>query len=185
MKKFGFGGKDSDEDSVRAGLFGRKKSPSSNDNPYAQGQAEDPYANANATPYQQARAGLPSGPRSGAGRPGLPGGPGPRGSTSSVGGPPPPYSTQPQPQPQPQSSRGYANEKVGNTGGYGAKRYDDNPPPSRVSARGPGGYGGLDGDLDTSKNALFGGAKERYVPPERKFEAGYGQSAASDASGSL
>jgi len=206
MGKFGFG-KDADEESARSGLFGgRKKASNQSDNPYAQNQADDPYANANASPYQQARSGLPSGPRAGGGgRPGLPSGPGPRSSASSTGsgGPPPPYSSQQPPQP----SRGYGNEKVGNTGGYGGNRYDDNgggsrggsnrpsPAPSgnpmsggpRAGARGPGGYGGMGGgggDLDSNRDALFGGAKDRYVPPERKFERGYGQSGASGGSAS-
>ena len=59
-------------------------------------------------------------------------------------------------------------------------------PAPRAGARGPGGYGGLGGgDDDANRAALFGGAKERYVPPEKRFDSGggYGQSGVSGASG--
>ena len=201
MKKLS---RNKDDGESRSSLFSRKKSDKS-ENPYAQGSGDDPYANA--TPYQQARAGLPSGPRGGGpggpggpgGRMGLPGGPGPRSSTSSQGSqgpPPPPYS---------QSSAGgggYGRDRVGNAGGYGGSRYDDGGagygrqnsvgsqssggPAPRAGAR-AGGYGGMGGgaDDDANRAALFGGAKDRYVPPEKRFDSGgsYGQSGASGAGG--
>ncbi|KAK1768342.1 hypothetical protein QBC33DRAFT_606766 [Phialemonium atrogriseum] len=199
MKKMGFSKKsEGDDDSNRAGLFGRKKSPPQDANPYAQQPAEDPYAKM--TPYQQARAGLPGGPRPGAagglpggprpGGAGLPSGPGPRGG---YGTPPPPYSGNPKP------SGGYGSEKVGASGGYGANRYDTNdappyssnqrPPPAtsqpgaRVPARGPGGYGGL-GRVDSTatddnRDALFSGAQTRVAQRSQAPDGDrYGQSGA-------
>lgn len=167
MKKFGFGKKsDGDDASVKSGSsgrFGRKKDSSQDDNPYAQTSSPDPYA-APMTPYQQARAGLPSGPRVGAPN-GLPSGPGPRGSN----GPPPPYSS------TGSSGSGYGAEKFGAAGGYGSNRYDDNASAysanSSIGSRGPGGYGGLGRtdtmDGDDNRGALFGGAKDRYQPPRQ------------------
>lgn len=190
MKKMGFGKKsDGDEDPNRSGLFGRKKAPV-DDNPYAQQPAEDPYARK--TPYQQARAGLPGGPRPGGGG-GLPSGPGPRAS----GGPPPPYSNSPQPSVGSGGGGGYGSDKLGATGGYGTNRYDNSnapaygsgprqsPAPSRGPTRGPGGYGGL-GRTDTSatddnRDALFSGAQSRY---QQASNDRYGQGQSGTAGGS-
>ena len=175
MKKLGFGKKsDGDDASIKSSssgsFFGRKKESSQDENPYAQSSpAADPYA-APMTPYQQARAGLPSGPRAGAPN-GLPSGP------RRSNGPPPPYSS------TPSASSGYGAEKVGAPGGYGGNRYDDNASAyssnTSMSSRGPGGYGGLGRtdtmDGDDNRGALFGGAKDRYQPPRQ----GQGQAAGS------
>ncbi|KAL1883118.1 hypothetical protein VTK73DRAFT_9485 [Phialemonium thermophilum] len=167
MKKIGFGKKsDGDEDSNRSSLFGRKKSPRE-DNPYAQQPVEDTYAKL--TPYQQAKSGLPGGPRPGGA--GLPSGPAPRNAYNT---PPPPY-------PGPQQSSGFAPDRIGAPGGYGNSRYDNaesaGPGGSRApsyptqsglgSSRGPGGYGGL-GRVDSTatddnRDALLAGAKERQA----------------------
>lgn len=190
MKKMGFSKKsDGDDDSNRSGLFGRKKA-AQEENPYAQQPAEDPYAKK--TPYQQARAGLPGGPRPGGAGGGLPSGPGPRG-----GGPPPPYSNSPQPGGG--ASGGYGADKLGATGGYGANRYDSSsapaygqrpsPAPSRGPTRGPGGYGGLGRNdssaTDDNRDALFSGAQARET--QRYETAGndrYGQGQSGAAGGS-
>ncbi|KAJ9157876.1 Plasma membrane snare protein [Pleurostoma richardsiae] len=165
MKKFGFSKKssDGDDDSIKSGMFGRKKSSPKPENPYAQSQvADDPYARM--TPYQQAKAGLSNGPRPGG--VGLPGGPSPR---NAPGGPPPPYSS------QPGSAAGYGSDRYGSQNGYGSNRYEQNAEayaansrygasvPSSSSGSRPGGYGGM-GDTDDNRDALFGGAKDRYVP---------------------
>ncbi|KAK7952397.1 synaptosomal-associated protein- 23kDa [Apiospora aurea] len=152
MGRFGFGKKDDDK--------------KGSENPYARG-GNDPYA----TPMTGAQAtynqyknqpvggGLPGGPRGGPG--GLPGGPrggapslNRNGSSASNETAPPPYSNSQQP------SGGYSNEKFGSAGGYGSSRYDSGG--AGRGARGPGGYGGLGGgDADSTRDALFSGARER------------------------
>jgi protein transport protein SEC9 len=186
MKKFGFG-KKSDEggdEGNRTALFGRKKeSPAlPSDNPYAQQPlANDPYANekyANMTPYQQARAALPSGPRNGGGV-GLPSGP--RGGAAL---PPPPI-----------ANGGYGSDKYGSTGGYGASRYDNNngaygTNQYNTGPRNPGGYGGLGRTNSTStedqRDALLSGAKDRYDQGPANSPSGgtYAQSTTSSYGGS-
>lgn len=167
MKKFGFGKKGDDGDDVdRNALFGRKKSaPPSADNPYAQQSANDPYADgakyANVTPYQQARSGLNSAPRSG-GPPGGFAGPQRPDGGNSYGGPAP---------------SGYGVERYGSGGGYGSSRY--NIP--AAGARGPSGYGGFgranDNTPDENRDALFNGAQERYAQKQQSHAPGsYGQS---------
>ncbi|KAI0154825.1 hypothetical protein GGR57DRAFT_465124 [Xylariaceae sp. FL1272] len=128
MKKFGFGKKD-------------KGSPApQSDNPYASAPAADPYTDTQkyATPYQQARNGLPSGPRAG-------GGPMSRNdSIASTATAPPPYN---------QAPSGYGNDRYGTSSGYGSdnKHAGGNPyGGSSGSSRGPGGYGGL-GPSDNSR----------------------------------
>ena len=182
MKKFGFGKKSSngDEDSNRSALFGGRSSKNSSpapaaSNPYAQPPpVADPYAQDNnkyanmppqqsygpsgPSPYQQARQGppirgngLPSGPAAGRG--------------AYVASPTPPAVNR-----SPMSNGGgYGAEKYGSGGGYGANRYDGSPADTS-SKYGPSGYGGLgrsnSGDTTTTENnreALFGGAKERYA----------------------
>ncbi|CEJ90196.1 hypothetical protein VHEMI05995 [[Torrubiella] hemipterigena] len=150
MKKFGFGkkGGDDGEDSNRSALFGgRKKAPQqsqASDNPYAQqgGNNNDPYADtskyANVSPYQQARNNVAAGGAPGAG---------------PQGGNP-----------------GYGSDRYGSGGGYGGNRYESNndrygsgPAPA---ARGPGGYGGFGGgrdEPDSNRDALLGGAQDRYA----------------------
>lgn len=163
MKKFGFGSK-KDKDSS-------KSSSPAQSNPYAAAPppAEDPYADvnnkfANMSPYQQQKAqvygggaGIPGGPRAGA----------------------------PSPSPAaPARSPGYGADRFGNGGGYGSNRYEGAAEPA-APARGPGGYGGLGRDsidtttTDDAKNALFGGAKDRYAqrgppPPNSQEQSAYG-----------
>jgi len=180
MKKFGFSKKkDADEESSRSALFGRSSKNSSPapaaSNPYAQpAPTADPYAQdtnkyanmpdsygpSGPSPYQQARQGLPGGP--GAGRGGLPNGPG--AGRGSYGASPAPPTVNRNP-----AGGGYGADKYGSGGGYGANRYDG-PPADAGSKYGPGGYGGLGrrGSTDTTttednREALFGGAKDRYA----------------------
>ena len=213
MKKFGFGKKgDGDEDSNRSALFGRSSKNSSpapatsnpyaqpvatNSNPYAQPtQTADPYTQDNnkyanmpppaygpsgPSPYQQARQnyGLASGPAPSRGD--LPSGPSP-----SRGG----YGAAPAPSRSPApNGGGYGAEKYGSGGGYGANRYEGSESGSRY---GPSGYGGLGRTnsnetttTEDNREALFGGAKERYAqkaslpPTNGRPGGGYGESASS------
>lgn len=164
MKKFGFGkkGGDDGEDSSRNALFGRKKASSQaaaapSDNPYAQQQqgGNDPYADsakyANVSPYQQAR--------------------------QNVGGEQPPS----------QQSSGYGSDRYGSGAGYGGNRYessntsfDRQSSQSSGGARGPGGYGGFgrgNEEPDTNRDALLGGAQDRYAQRQQPNApaSGYGQ----------
>ena len=211
MKKFGFGKKgDGNEESTRSALFSKSSKNSSPapaaSNPYAQPPpVADPYTQDNnkyanmgsvgpsgSSPYQQARQqyGLPSGP--GAGRGGLPSGPG--ASRGGLGAP----ATSTADRNQAPNGGGYGAEKYGSGGGYGANRYD--PPPSYGAAAdnsskyGPGGYGGLGrtNSTDTAtteddRNALFGGAKDRYAQraamPPSNGRPGGGYGAESGTSG--
>ncbi|TVY60707.1 Protein transport protein sec9 [Lachnellula suecica] len=212
MKKFGFskkGGDGDDDASSRSALFGSRSSKNASpaaSNPYATpAAAADPYAQdtnkyanmgppAGGSPYQQARqqyGGLPSGP--GGGR-GLPGGPGAnRGGPS----PAPPAANRPPPN---GAGGGYGADKYGSGGGYGANRYDTTPsygaPAADAGSKyGPGGYGGLGRrnsnettTTEDNRDALFGGAKDRYAqraaaPPARPG-GGYGaESGTSGAEG--
>lgn len=172
------------------GLFSKKdkdssksSSPAPSSNPYAApAPTQDPYADvsnkfANMSPYQQQKAqvygggGLPSGPRGGGGLPS-----GPRAGNAA----PPPNSNPAAAARAP----GYGADKYGNGGGYGSNRYESPSEPTAPS-RGPGGYGGLgrtsSGDTtntDDAKEALFGGAKDRYAkrgpPPPNSSEQGVG-----------
>lgn len=150
MKKFGFGkkGEDGADDSSRNALFGSRKKASASapqsDNPYAQQNNSDPYANA--TPYQQARSNLASGPPSG----GRPGGGAPEQGAGGYGG--------------------YSSDRYGSGGGYGSNRYESNNAADRHNtpsgARGPGGYGGFgrgNEEPDSNRDALLGGAQNRYA----------------------
>ncbi|KAI1401030.1 hypothetical protein F4819DRAFT_341150 [Hypoxylon fuscum] len=218
MKKFGFGKKHSDggDDANRSALFGKKGSPGpASDNPYAQAApADDPYMNemnskfAKMTPYQQARAQIPS-RSAGAGAGGLPSGPAPRNgygapslsrndSSHSSATTLPPYSSAPPSvhgsgQPSGQPSGGYANDRYGTASGYGASKYGNSnnygAAPGSGAAR-PGGYGGMgrtnSNDTDANRDALFSGAQERLQrqggPPETIGTAG-GDEAASKYGG--
>ena len=209
MKKFGFGKKgDGDDDSNRSALFGRSSKNSSPasaaTNPYAQPPpASDPYAQDNnkyanmpqasygpsgPSPYQQARQnyGVASGPGPGRGG-GLPGGPAPnRGNGPS----PDPRALGRGPQP---TGSGYGAERYGSGAGYGSNRYESTETPAPTTSRyGAGGYGGLGRrnsnetvSTEDNRDALFGGAKERYVqksslpPSNARAGGGYGDSAAS------
>lgn len=206
MKKFGFKkkGGEGDDDANRSALFGKpsKNSAPAASNPYAQQpQGVDPYAQdtnkyanmgsvgpSGASPYQQARqqylAGGPPG--------GLPNGPG-----AARGGYGAPSAVNRNPSPNP---GGYGADKYGSGGGYGSNRYDNasRGPPSYTSEAGSrygaGGYGGLgriDGSDTTAtednRDALFGGAKEKYqqrsqLPPSNG-QPGGGYSAESGGYG--
>lgn len=171
MKKFGFGkkpGDAADEESARTSLFSRSSKGSSpapaTSNPYAQPpQAADPYAqdtnkyanmsSTGGSPYQQAKTGLPGGPRAG----GLPNGPG-----TARGG----YGA---PDTGSNGGGGYGADKYGSGGGYGSNRYDGTPQGASTKF-GPSGYGGLGrtNSTDTAatednRDALFGAAKDRYA----------------------
>lgn len=163
------------------GRFSFKKgSDDKGSNPYAQG-GEDPYAKpmtaaqASYKQYQNAPInGLPGGPRAG-GPPGGPrGGMSRGGSDASNETAPPPYNGG-------GGGGGYGNDKYGASGGYGSSRYD-NSGYEKKSTRGPGGYGGLGGaDQDDNRDALFGGARERYdqkqqQPPANPSSGTYGGS---------
>jgi hypothetical protein len=173
MKKFGFG-KKSDEG-------GRKKSSQAqSDNPYAQQETNDPYADsakyANMTPYQQARAGTTFGQQQ------FPSSNGPAGGGSDG------YGSGNQSQPPSNSygvpsSTGYGADRYGSGGGYGSDRYDS----PAGGARGPGGYGGFGGvnnQLDENREARSSGSVDRQSPGQQSTAASttattsYGQSGA-------
>jgi hypothetical protein len=197
MKKFAFG-KKGDGDSRSS----KNSSPApAASNPYAQPpEAADPYAQdtnkyanmgyvgpSGPTPYQQARQqyGLPNGPGGGPG--GLPGGPRPSPAPPAVNRNPP------------SNGSGYGAEKYGSGGGYGANRYDGpqgyGAAADTGSKYGPGGYGGLGRTTSSdttvtedNRDALFGGAKERYAQrsalPPSNGRPGGGYAAESGTSGS-
>ncbi|PGH17895.1 hypothetical protein AJ79_00794 [Helicocarpus griseus UAMH5409] len=181
MGKFGFGSKKSetgDDDNSRSALFGsrsKNKSPAASSNPYA--QPPPPYSD----PYSRGHGGPPGGPP--AGPPGAAYGlpPGPKG---------PPGMNPPGPQgnpyanldnkygratggyalataPEPAPAQGYAPGGPGYQAGYGGDRYGGGnaAPPAPRSRYGAGGYGGLGGDpnaADDNRDALLGGARERF-----------------------
>ncbi|KAJ3499324.1 hypothetical protein NLG97_g415 [Lecanicillium saksenae] len=178
MKKFGFGKKGDDgDDANRNALFGGRKKGSASapqsDNPYAQQGAQgaaDPYADsakyANVTPYQQARAQLGSGA---------------------------PTTGQQDPSGRAGGYGGYSSDKYGSGGGYGSNRYESNAGADRygastAGARGPGGYGGFGrndkDEQDSNRDALLGGAQERYAQRQQTTTGGggYGQGGVSTAS---
>lgn len=171
MKKFvGFGKKSGDGDKSK----NSSPAPAAS-NPYAQpSQAADPYAQdtnkyanmgrpsgpSGPSPYQQAKSqyGLPTGPRAG----GLPSAP--RGGYGASPAPPPSENGSDEP-----TVGGYGADRYGSGGGYGANRYDG-AAAQGGSKYGPSGYGGLGrtNSVDTTntedaRNALFGGAKDRYA----------------------
>ncbi len=189
MKKFGFGKKSGDD----SGRSSKNASPApASSNPYAQASAEpDPYAQGsnyapvNASPYQQAKAasygGLPNGATNG-----LPSGPG--AARGGYGAPPP--GRAPANNYGPSNGAAYGADRYGSGGGYGANRYDDTP---STTSRGPSGYGGLGransndtATTDDNRDALFGGAKDRYAQktslPPRNGQPGGGYEAESGAS---
>ena len=210
MGKFSFGKKgEDDEDSKRSALFGsrsKNKSPNPSTNPYAQpASAADPYTQAKLRVAQGLPAREPSpGPGQGAaygpinpgdygsdfkkrGENGFParssggsnGGAGygdsQSGSSSAIGA-------------NNYGGPGYGADRYGAPSGYGADRYGTgagtSQPAGAGSRYGPGGYGGL-GDpsaSEDSREALFGGARERHqqrmqpaggAPPP--YGADYGQ----------
>ncbi|KAI1334767.1 P-loop containing nucleoside triphosphate hydrolase protein [Xylariaceae sp. FL0016] len=187
MKKFGFSKKNDDgDDANRSALFGNKKGSSAP-------QSENPYAQ-NMTPYQQARTGLPNGPRGGGG--GLPSGPrgsggygapslNRTGSDASSATAPPPYSNQP-------AAGGYGNDRYGTASGYGDNKYASSSGygGGASGAARPGGYGGMgrtnSDDTDAARNALFSGAQERQAQRQQGGPSGsgaYGSSGSGSGSG--
>ncbi len=194
MKKFGFKSKPKEdtEDTNRSSLFGSRSSkPSSqqptpaSSNPYAQPQnASDPYAqdtnkyanmgnapgDGGGTPKSGGYGGLDDGGRYG-------------GDNRQSGGG---YGA---------SAGGYGADKYGNQGGYGADRYGSGGGAAAANTRGPSGYGGLGRSnsqdtttTDDNRNALFGGAKDRYaqkstLPPsnDQTNTSNYGSGAQSGA----
>ena len=172
MKKFGFGKKGDDgDDSNRLALFGSKsksKSPAPSTNPYAQPTVPiDPYTQAKMNVY----APKPTAPdQGGYGAPQ----PGPNRYGADKGAMDNPYggaSVNNNGNRYGASSGGYGVDKYGAQGGYGADRYGTSggaaPSQSGASRYGAGGYGGLgeagayDDGADESRDALFGGAKDR------------------------
>ena len=179
MKRFGIGKKGDDEDTNKSKLFGSSKSRSLNQtaaNPYAVSQPDlgDHYSQpspSNFYPNKQYAGSMTS-------------------STTQL----PLYSPGPSSQQsaggdrylQPVASRGgYSNQgSYGNQSGYGAPIYQDQRPTRRS-----GGYGGLGRthsdettNTDAGRDALFGGARERYqqqqqqqqasqLPPEEQYGA--------------
>lgn len=135
------------------GLFSKKKKEPVEENPYA----------APITPYQQARNDLHQQKLGGPGGAGSPGGlpSNPRMNSFASSTAPPPYQS---PSVASDSSR-FGDEKFGNQNGYGSNRYgNENASAFNANQRRPGGYGGF-GD-DAGSNELFGGASDRYVPPQ-------------------
>lgn len=212
MKKFGFGKKsEGDEDSNRSALFGsrsKNKSPNPSANPYAQPpSASDPYNNAklsagvgginrvpspaNGGPARQGAYGGLSG--SGYGGDNKSGGDNKYGSAND--------SVSKSGSVASGSAGGYTSDRYGAQSGYGADKYGVGSSGAQTSKGdskyGPGGYGGLGraesqniAATDDSRDALFGGARERL---ERKpqhtggdpppYGADYGQGAHSGAYG--
>ncbi|KAI9828774.1 MAG: Protein transport protein S9 plasma membrane t-SNARE [Thelocarpon impressellum] len=202
MKKFGMGkkaaGGDEGEDSNRSALFGsrsgKKSAPGpASSNPYAQpqdGAAADPYVQDN-NKYANMGGGYGGGgggggyggpgsssggaspaPRGSLGGPVRPGGNGPSRNGSSggpTGGAPGGY-----------GGPGYGADRYGNQGGYGGDKYGSGGASGAGSSRyGPSGYGGL-GRSDSNdtagteekRDALFGGAKDRYQQKSRPPQQG-------------
>ena len=171
MKKFGLSKKDksddAQEDSKRSALFGRSKSKSPlppQANPYAVPQNNaNPYANAD--PYAKPVSGYGPPPAYGNNAPGAPvADTRTRNEKSPV--PPGGYGGQPQ--------RGFASPPAGygGQGGYGGA----NPYGGGSNGGTPkgGGYGGL-GAEDPNKNALFGGAKDKYEKQKQQQQSMQGQ----------
>ena len=172
MKKLGIGKKDNSDDTEeakRSHLFGKSsksKSPAPSANPYAAAQN-----NSSADPYVKP---APYTSPSGVGKPAY--GDASRSSTVSQ---PPAYqpgnfsngmvsdSARQGKSPVPPGRYGsgprYGNNGYGNQGGYGNERFGGAGNSSSSSSR-PGGYGGLgEPDVDeANRNALFGGAKQRF-----------------------
>ncbi|KAK4935058.1 Protein transport protein S9 plasma membrane t-SNARE [Elasticomyces elasticus] len=197
MGKFSLKKGDNDDDSSsRLALFGsrsKSKSPAPpSQNPYAQPAIPpDPYTRAKMSagiipPTEQ----RPSGPDSrGSKQPG----PGPQSRVSGLPGPgqqkPPPGRDNPYGGSQPSygasqggygnNAGGYGADKFGNQNGYGAAGSGGNPygsiqQPSGTSRQ--GGYGGLGPsnlyDNDSSRDELFGGARERMEQkPKNQVDA--------------
>lgn len=216
MKKLGFGKKtDSDDSSNRSALFGsrsKNKSPNPTTNPYAQPSlASDPYSQAKqhaGVGVGGAQNGVSSsndryGQTSEQTRPGGYGGMNGGGYGGGYGGGDDQYGGNGDSKSYSKSGAngaggGYGPDKYGAQGGYGADKYGTGAASSRdgggTSRYGPGGYGGLGSakNYEDSRDALFGGAKERVQqkPPNAgqsgqppPYAADYGQSGQSGAYG--
>ncbi|CAD6564459.1 MAG: Protein transport protein S9 plasma membrane t-SNARE [Alectoria sarmentosa] len=190
MKKLGIGKKkDGDNDSNRRALFGGR----SKDKPPAPA-TNNPYANlptqADAYNQAKARAGVP-------GYTQVPRGPSPAPPPAQQGGYGGMNGNYPDEKksgghgdekkigghegisdPAPQNGGGYGADRYGASTGYGADRYgaESSQAGGGGSRYGPGGYGGLGAAPvpDDTKDALFGGAKER-VQKQDPQQMGYGQ----------
>ena len=203
MKKFGFGKKGDDDDSSnRSALFGsrgkRDKSPNpaaASNNPYANLPTQADAYNA-----AKSRAGVPGyaqqstgkggaqgldDGRYGGGRDGRGGGgleSGPYGGESRGGGG---YEKGGGEYPNEKKQQGYGANPYGAQGGYGGDRYGTSESASsggmqqqKSSRYGTGGYGGLGPAPsstadDSSRDALFGGARDR-VQAKQNTQMGYG-----------
>lgn len=170
FKKSGDG---DEESSSRRALFGSRskdKTPEPPSNPYAKPIPTDPYTRA------KFYAGVA--PMKPSGQPGAP---------NQMGGPPAGYAAGPPGGsgfPGDNKQGGYAPNQYGNQGGYGGDRFGGGG--GGASSRyGAGGYGGLgsadpNNAGDANRDALFGGAQERYqqqhqsgAPPPYSDAGGY------------
>lgn len=190
MKKLGIGKKkDGDDDSNRRALFGgrsKDKSPApSTNNPYANLPTQaDAYnqakARAGVPGYAQAQRGpSPAPPPAQSGgyggmNVGYPdgkksGGYGDEKKSGSYGG---------MNDPAPRNGGGYGADRYGASSGYGTERYgaERSQAGGAGSRYGPGGYGGLGAApvTDESRDALFGGVRERAQKQEQQ-QMGYGE----------
>lgn len=168
MKKFGFGKKaDGDEEHSRFS-FGRSSKTSSPapavSNPYAQQAPIDTYSKDNNNPAPSNNHGTPQN-SSFSNRPGAT-------QSSSM-------------------NAGYGADRYGSGGGYGASRYDASNPGSGADYKyGESGYGRVGGrasnetSTEENREALFGGAKDRYIQrgppagndrPVGDYTGGYGE----------
>ncbi|KAI9803966.1 MAG: Protein transport protein S9 plasma membrane t-SNARE [Piccolia ochrophora] len=186
MKKFGFGkkGSDADEDSSRSALFGSRSSKNASpapasSNPYAQAPnpASDPYAQ-DTNKYAGMGQNFNDQGRSSGGRPGP--------ARGGSGGPPSNPRGQSNDNRYGASSTGYASggygsDRYGQQSGYAGKRDDGRQQSGGGSRYGPSGYGGLgradSQDTDDNRDALFGGAQDRYKQrgPQSRAPGGYAQ----------
>ncbi|KAI9813077.1 MAG: Protein transport protein S9 plasma membrane t-SNARE [Pycnora praestabilis] len=187
MRKFGLGknkSSDADADPNRSALFGSRSSKSSSpapasSNPYAQPQSnagqQDPYAQ-DTNKYAgmgktyadvgRSSSGYGAGP--GAGPQGPPSG---RGGMNDEGYGDDRYGNQGGYGGDKYGAQGrYGSDRYGNQGGYGGNKYGGGAPTEAGGSKyGPGGYGGLgrvpsydSTTTEDRKDALFGGARERY-----------------------
>ncbi|KAL9125320.1 MAG: hypothetical protein Q9217_005466 [Psora testacea] len=166
-KIFGKKGEDGDEDNKRSALFGGRSKNSKSPNP----QTQNPYANlpSQSDAYTQAKA-----------RAGVPG----YAQKGSNPTPPPRYTGGNNGYPDEKKVAGYGADKYGTQSGYGGDRYGSGIGSASYtgsSRSGVGGYGGLGpapgqaaSGPDDSRDALFGGAKER-VEKQQAQQMGYGQ----------
>lgn len=189
MKKLGIGKKkDGDDDSNRRALFGRSKDKSpapSTNNPYANLPTQaDAYnqakARAGVPGYAQAQRGPSPAPPPAqqGGYGGMNGGYPDEKKSSGYGDEKKSGGYGSTSDPAPRNGVGYGADRYGASGGYGADKYraESSESGGDSSRYGPGGYGGLGAapSTDDSRDALFGGARERAQKKEQQ-QMGYGQ----------